>query len=118
VVLSRFVCSTTCSAALGGDGQIQAIAHAISMGLYIYIAAVPSSSGGGSSSSSSEEAERKGISSFLTVGLSTLLKIVSVAPLSTLCPYLTEFQLYCLMRPSCNAYFCAKTATSNTYRDK
>lgn len=88
LALSHFVCCTTPLAALGGDDQIQAIAHAISMGLSIYTAAVPSSSSG--SSSSSEDVERKGISSFQTVGLSALLKIVSIAPLSTLPPILLD----------------------------
>lgn len=77
IALSHFVCCTTPLAALGDDGQIRAIAHAISRGLSSYIAVVPICR-------DREDIERRGISSFLTVGLSALLKIISLAPLNTL----------------------------------
>jgi len=83
IALSHFVCCTTPLAALGDDSRIRAIALAISRGLSSSIAVV-------FSCRCSEDIERRGISSFLTVGLSALLKIISLVPLNTLSPILMD----------------------------
>lgn len=83
IALSHFVCCTTPLAALGDDDRIRAIAHAISRGVSSYIAVIPECKAG-------EDIERRGISAFLTVGVSALLKIITLAPLNALSTILLD----------------------------